>query len=553
MRPSGTIAWSDRPFGGGFVCLRNDRKDGDNMTVKNLSTRMQICGRGTSCHGGHSAIEQSSYIGSTTLYSEYDGQTYYPKYSEDLVHSEVMLPKNAPLEYKDPYVLWNSVEMIEKGANAQLARTFRVCLPNEWSYELAINVMQDYIKRNFVDNGMCAQFAIHDSENKKTGQRNLHCHILLTLRSIDENEQWMAKQRKEYLTDKNGERIPLIDKKTGRQKVDSQNRKQCKCISVPTNDWNKKENARKWRKDLADTINEINSRIGLNDNYWEFRSFEEQGLDIIPQIHLGEKASAMERAGIRTIRGDINRDIIARNAVIDSARAAYEKAKENLKAIKAVPVTVVKAIKNEIIDMIREIAKRNNNKLSLPIMSGKFLGKVSDRSLLQNKDKMESFVQKMGWTAFKEMRADKISMEEEYESLKSKRLSISKRISYLEHLLYLYSLYEPYIKNHKELWALNGWARKKYEREHMISLGWYDTYRSALKEAIVEDDKKIDHVKWQKELDQLKARYEKTQKPYSSVVWGLAATEVLEHSKRDLERMLENESHKKTVDFNRSK
>lgn len=46
-----------------------------------------------------------------------------------------------------------------------------------------------------------------------------------------------------------------------------------------------------------------------------------QGLDIEPQIHLGEKTSAMERAGIHTIRGDINRRILANNAVIEQARA----------------------------------------------------------------------------------------------------------------------------------------------------------------------------------------------------------------------------------------
>ena len=62
------------------------------MAVKNLSTRAQICGRGAKCHGGHSAVEQSSYISRTTMYSEYDGQTYSPKYIEDLVHTEVMLP-----------------------------------------------------------------------------------------------------------------------------------------------------------------------------------------------------------------------------------------------------------------------------------------------------------------------------------------------------------------------------------------------------------------------------------------------------------------------------
>ena len=111
----------------------------------------------------------------------------------------------------------------------------------------------------------------------------------------------------------------------------------------------------------------------MTDKFWEYRSFKEQGLDIIPQIHLGEKASAMERAGIRTIRGDINREIIAKNAVINAARAAYEKAKEELVEVMAIPVTVAKAFKSEIIDVIRKMAERNNNRLSLPIVNGKFI------------------------------------------------------------------------------------------------------------------------------------------------------------------------------------
>lgn len=305
------------------------------MAVKNISTRAQICGRSAKCHGGHSAVEQASYISRTAMYCEYDGQTYYPKYSEDLVHSEVMLPANAPAEYQDPKVLWNSVENAEKGASAQLARTYKVSLPNEWSYELATEVMRDYIKRNFVDKGMCAQFAIHDSENKDTGQRNLHCHILLTLRSIDEQGEWMAKQRKEYLTDENGERIPIIDKKTGQQKVDKQNRKQWKCQTISTNDWSSKENAKKWRKDLADTVNAVNERMGMTENHWEHRSFKEQGLDIQPQIHLGAKASAMERAGIQTIRGNINRKIIESNAIIMQAKTVYDEAKKSLISVDA--------------------------------------------------------------------------------------------------------------------------------------------------------------------------------------------------------------------------
>ena len=488
------------------------------------------------------------------MYCEYDGQTYYPKYSEDLVHCEILLPENAPEEYKDPYVLWNSVELVEKAKDAQLARTFRIELPNEWSYDLAKEVVKDYCERNFVSKGMCVQYAIHDSENKQ-GQRNLHCHIMLTLRSLDEQGKWMPKQRKVYQRDENGERIPDIDKKTGQQKVDKQNRKQWKCTTIQTNDWNSKENAKIWRKDLADTINAVNAKIGMTDKFWEYRSFKEQGLDIIPQIHLGEKASAMERAGIRTIRGDINRDIIARNAIIDAARAVYEKAKDELAQAMAIPATVVKAFKSEIIDVIRKVAERNNNRLSLPIVKGKFIGAVSDRGSLQDKSKMEAYVQSKGWTTFDEMQAERKATQAEYEKLGKSRGDMSARMDYLEKLLGFHEQYEPYQKVNAEYWKLKkaeekngkplGFFRKsqaeEYKRKHQTELNTYKIYRDTLKSMIVEPDKKINPKAWMKELDGLKESYRKTERPLSDAIVDLAKMEVLNHNKHDLERMLQNE------------
>ena len=524
------------------------------MTVKNISTRAKICGRSANCTGGHSAVEQASYISREKMYCEYDGQTYYPKYSEDLVHCEILLPENAPEEFKDPYVLWNSVELVEKSKDAQLARTFRIELPNEWSYDLAKEVVKDYCERNFVSKGMCVQYAIHDSENKQ-GQRNLHCHIMLTLRSIDEQGKWMPKQKKVYQKDENGERIPLIDKKTGQQKVDKQNRKQWKCDTIQTNDWNSKENAKIWRKDLADTINAVNAKIGMTDKFWEYRSFKEQGLDIIPQIHLGEKESAMERAGIRTIRGDINRDIIARNAIIDAARAVYEKAKDELAQAMAIPATVVKAFKSEIIDVIRKVAERNNNRLSLPIVKGKFIGAVSDRASLQDKAKMEAYVQSKGWTTFDEMQAERKATKAEYEKLGKSRGDISARMDYLEKLLGFHEQYEPYQKVNAEYWKLKkaeekngkplGFFKKsqaeEYKRKHQTELNTYKIYRDTLKSMIVEPDKKINPKAWTKELGGLKESYRKTERPLSDAIVDLAKMEVLNHNKHDLERMLQNE------------
>lgn len=521
------------------------------MAIKSMSTRANICGRGAGCKGGHSAVEQSSYIGREKMYCQYDGQTYYPKYSEDLVHKEVMLPENAPSQYKDPSILWNSVEMNEKASNAQLARTYKVELPNEWSYELATEVMRDYIQRNFVDKGMCAEFAIHDSENSQTGQRNLHCHIMLTMRGIDEQGHWMPKQKKVYLTDENGERIPLIDKETGLQRIDKQNRKQWKCATVATNDWNNKENAKIWRKDLADTINSVNAKMGMTENFWEYRSFKDQGLDIIPQIHLGEKASALERAGIRTRRGDINRDIIERNAVIEAARAVYEKAKEGLNAAKSIPVVVYKAVKNEIIDMIRAVVKRNRDRLSLPIMGSKYLRIVANRATLQNKNYMEQFVSDVGITTFDELKDFRRAREDQYLNISAKRSDMEERIQYIEGLLKVYKMYEPYIKFHKEQWELKGWSRKKYERKHLVELTNYDLYRNKLKIMIKEPDKKIMAGAWKKELASLKESYDQSSDQYAEIVNDLACVEVLEYNKKDLKRMLENEQHKRTIDIDK--
>lgn len=120
--------------------------------IRQASTRFSIVKRSK----GQSAVEKASYISRSVLVSEYDGQTYRPKYHEDLVHSEISLPENAPKEYADRAALWNAVELAEKGQKAQLARMLKASLPNEWSYEVAEEVVRDYVQRNFVSKGMCA-------------------------------------------------------------------------------------------------------------------------------------------------------------------------------------------------------------------------------------------------------------------------------------------------------------------------------------------------------------------------------------------------------------
>jgi hypothetical protein len=77
-------------------------------------------------------------------------------------------------------------------------------------------------------------------------------------------------------------------------------------------DWNKKELLLEWREAWAHTNNEMFDRKGLTERI-DHRSYKEQGVDRLPYIHMGHEATALEKKGIRTRRGDYNREIQKRN------------------------------------------------------------------------------------------------------------------------------------------------------------------------------------------------------------------------------------------------
>ncbi len=129
------------------------------------------------------------------------------------------------------------MEKIERARNSQLAREVEIALPVELDREKQIQLVRDYVTENFVSAGMCADIAIHDKENG-----NPHAHIMLTMRPLAESGEWGAKSRKEYILDKNGQRVKS---KNGTFKT----------RKINTVDWNDKEKAEVWRKAWADVTN----------------------------------------------------------------------------------------------------------------------------------------------------------------------------------------------------------------------------------------------------------------------------------------------------------
>ena len=140
---------------------------------------------------GKSAVAASAYRSGEKIKNEYDGIVHDFTRKGGIAHTEIILPQNAPQEFSDRGILWNSVEKIEKSKNSQLAREIEVALPKELNREKQIELIREYVKENFVKVGMCADIALHD---KNDG--NPHCHILLTMRPLNEDTTGEQNQKR---------------------------------------------------------------------------------------------------------------------------------------------------------------------------------------------------------------------------------------------------------------------------------------------------------------------------------------------------------------------
>ena len=251
-----------------------------------------------------SAVASAAYISCEKLTNEWDGVTHDYHNKKGLLHSEIFLPENIPIRLKDRATLWNSVELNEKASNAQLARNFIIALPKELSFEENKELIIDFIQENFVSKGMIVDLDIHDGSDE--GNNNIHAHIMTTLRPINEKGEWQAKSKKEYVLDEKGEKILGKNGKPKTRKIE-------------LTDWNDRGNAEKWRESFAKICNQYLEKNNLEKRV-DHRSFERQGIEEIPTIHLGASASALEKKGIETDKGNINREIKKHNSLVKAIK-----------------------------------------------------------------------------------------------------------------------------------------------------------------------------------------------------------------------------------------
>ena len=214
---------------------------------------------------GASAVAKAAYISGEKIKNEYDGTIHDYRRKHEVVHKEILLPDNAPPNFKKRSVLWNAVEKSETRKNSQTARHIDAALPVEIFRSEQIDLVRHFCQQCFISKGMCADFAIHDK-----GDGNPHVHILLTTRNVSE------------------------------QGFTTKNRS-----------WNDKSLLLEWRKLWADWCN--HKLYFVSDKRIDHRSYAVQGIDKVPQKHLGAAACAIEKKGYRTDKGSYNRKVILEN------------------------------------------------------------------------------------------------------------------------------------------------------------------------------------------------------------------------------------------------
>lgn len=263
---------------------------------------------------GSKATATLSYITGKRVHDERRGETYDYGRKERVLRVGTLLPEGAPAEFADPAVLFNAVELHETGRTARPAKKIVVALPREFTPRQRVQALEEYIRENLNADGYAATYAIHEDREGN----NPHAHILVANRQIDPaTGDWARlKQRMEYVLDERGERVPLIDPETGRQKTDKRGRRQWKRTSVSLNPLDRKAKLKALRESWAKTCNARLDETARIDH----RSLEDQDSDLEPTIHEGYAARAIERAGGVSERCEANREIRRSNGLLTAIR-----------------------------------------------------------------------------------------------------------------------------------------------------------------------------------------------------------------------------------------
>lgn len=230
---------------------------------------------------GRTVTAAAAYRAGELIVDQRTGLAFDYRRRHGVIETAILVPAAAPAWMCERTQLWNAVEAAEKRKDAQLARDIELALPHELDAEARRELVHQFVRSAFVGAGMVADVALHEPD-ARGDSRNFHAHVLLTMRRI-EGDGFGPKER----------------------------------------NWNDQAQLERWRAQWAALVNDA-LEIAGEDSRVDHRSLEAQGIERLPQIHLGLAVSEMQRRGIATERGELASAISAVNVELNLSPASAE-------------------------------------------------------------------------------------------------------------------------------------------------------------------------------------------------------------------------------------
>lgn len=245
---------------------------------------------------GQSIVAAAAYRHACKLEDSRTGEVYDFTRKRGVVFSEIYSPDHAHASWvQNREQLWNHAEAAEKRKDARLGREILFALPSELTEPQRKELIGTMAKSLAKRYGSVVDVAVH-SPSRYGDERNFHAHVLLSSRRIGQ--------------DGFGEKVhELDDRKRGPMEV-----------SFIRSEWARLANLALKQAEQEASI--------------DHRTLKAQGIDREPTIHLGVSASAMERRGIQTVRGSINRRIRERQAAREELAELEREEREEQRQIR---------------------------------------------------------------------------------------------------------------------------------------------------------------------------------------------------------------------------
>ena len=439
---------------------------------------------------GQSAVAAAAYRAGEKLHSNYYGEDADYTKKGGVVFTEILLPSHAPKEYADRETLWNAVEKIEEHPKAQLAYSFDIALQNEFSMEENISLARQFVEEQFVSRGMIADLAVHTPDKENGENPNPHFHVLCPIRPLNEDGTWGKKQKREYVLDEHGNRIPDGD---GDYVFNA----------VPTTDWGRPETLEHWRKAWARLCNEKFKEKGIGETI-DHRSYERQDVDQIPTIHEGPHVRQMEAKGILTERGDLNRWIRQTNRMAAGIRKMLAELTARIKEIAAILTAPQEKTLSQIIRDYYD--ERNKGAWSRTAKIGN----------LKSMSEMINLIHSLDIRTVDDLEKRRDRLEAKLDGKQRAVKAAETRMKEISELLRMVDIYTEnkavYDKWYNTKFTV---MKNKFKSEHEDEIWQFQMAARKLKPHF--RDGKLPITKWHNELDALEQEYDKNKKEINAI------------------------------------